>query len=203
MTDKATHQLLKMAVAQTLKPLGWHSMNASACDVLTDILGSYMLTVAKTTAAYSSHGRYLSACSKTVKQATCLSVPPSLTANRTDPNLTDLNCAFRDLGISVSKLSEFRMEVDSTPLKHHVANFPLKKPSTHVYQPSSASVTGSTGLSSRKVSRMSRSSSLTSEEEEDDYIPSYLPPLPSTKGDEKGIWSFRHVPFLGLYHYDS
>ncbi len=56
MSEEVTSQLLRIAVAHTLRPLGWHSVGTSACDVLADVMGRYMLTVAKTTAAYSCHG---------------------------------------------------------------------------------------------------------------------------------------------------
>ena len=58
MGDEFTHQILRMVVGRICQPLGWHAMNSNAGDALADIMKHYMTTLAKTTAAYSSHGRY-------------------------------------------------------------------------------------------------------------------------------------------------
>ena len=95
-----------------------------------------------------------------------------LKANRTEPNLSDLALAFRDLGVNLSEVSEFCREVESNPCAHVVPKYPLTKKSYHVYN----------GPSSHTMVRGSRNSSFSSDEEDEGYIPSYLPPLPQ-KGD--------------------
>jgi len=106
-------------------------------------------------------------------------LPFFLTANRTEPNLKDLALAFADLGINVAELSEFCQEVESTKPPQGIPKYPMPRKLTHVNLSATARV-----VTRKQVSRSSRSSS-TSSDEEEDYIPSYLPPLPS-KLTEKG-----------------
>ena len=114
-----------------------------------------------------------------------LSTPPPpnllpffLTANRTEPNLKDLAQAFADLGIDVAELSEFCREVESTKPTQAIPKYPLPRKSTHVNLSTTSRV-----VARKQISRSSRSSSTSSDEEE--IIPCYLPPLPS-KHSEKG-----------------
>ncbi len=100
-----------------------------------------------------------------------------VTANRTDPNLTDLHQAFRDLGISIPDLTEFCSGVDLGKFKRAVPKFPCPKPSSHIYQPGGGPGSDASGTNSEEMVSMSRS--LMSEEE--GCISSYLPPLPSVK----------------------
>ena len=62
MSEEYTHQLLRMVVGQICQPLGWNAMHSSACDVLADIMKNYILTMAKTTAAYGCHGMCVCVC---------------------------------------------------------------------------------------------------------------------------------------------
>lgn len=100
-------------------------------------------------------------------------------ANRTEPNLSDLSRAFHSLGIDLNDLSEFIREVQSAPLEQAIPRFPVPHNSSHVYQGPA-----SYGETSKK---RSRAPSLSSEDEEYDHIPPYLPPLPSQGTDaERG-----------------
>lgn len=56
MSDEFNHHLLRMIVARICQPLGVHGMHMSVCDALADVLKNYLLTLGKTTAAYSWHG---------------------------------------------------------------------------------------------------------------------------------------------------
>ena len=99
-------------------------------------------------------------------------------ANRTEPNLIDLERAFGNLGIDLPDLSEFHKEVSSSPLEQEVPRFPVPRSSAHVYY-GAASFGGTS-------KRRSRAPSLSSEDEESyDHIPPYFPPLP-TAAQEKG-----------------
>ena len=90
----------------------------------------------------------------------------SFTANRTEPNLVDLERAFCHL--------------HSSPLEQKIPRYPIPRDSSHVYS----------GLASFGESkRRSRAPSLSSEDEEYDHIPPYLPALPSQgKDDDKGLF---------------
>ena len=58
MSEEFSHQLLRVVVAKLCQPLGWHGMHVSAGDVLTDVMKHYILTLAKTTSAYSALGQF-------------------------------------------------------------------------------------------------------------------------------------------------
>ena len=58
MTEEATHQLARQAVAKLCQPLGWQGMGNGACDVLADLMKRYVLMLGRHTAAYASHGEY-------------------------------------------------------------------------------------------------------------------------------------------------
>ena len=58
MADDFTHQILRMVVARICQPLGWHAMNSNAGDVLADIMRQYILTIGRTTTAYTCHGEF-------------------------------------------------------------------------------------------------------------------------------------------------
>ena len=92
--------------------------------------------------------------------------------------MTDLAQAFRVLRIDISDLNEFLEEVESSPLDHQIPRFPIPRNSSHVYHgPTSYGETSK---------RRSRAPSLSSEDEEFDHIPPYLPPLPSQIDADKG-----------------
>ena len=56
MADDFCHRALRGVVAQLCHSLGWHSIHSSSCDVLAELLSRYMLSVARTTTSYSTHG---------------------------------------------------------------------------------------------------------------------------------------------------
>ncbi len=57
MNDDFARKVLKIVVGKVCQPLGVHGMQTSVCEVMTDVLKTYLLTLAKTTASYSVHGR--------------------------------------------------------------------------------------------------------------------------------------------------
>lgn len=165
-------------------------MQSSVCDTMTDVLKSYLLALGKTTSTYCSHGKMMKSCHTRFPFCfygfcimRCALTIVLFLANRTQPNLSDLAQAFRNLGVDLSDLSEFICEVDSAPLEQVVPRFPIPRKSAHIYQGPS-----SYGETSKK---RSRAPSLSSEDEEYDHIPPYLPPLPSQVIDaEKGILNY-------------
>lgn len=56
MSDEFSRQVLRMVVGKVCQPLGVHGMQTSVCEVLTDVLKNYLLTLGRTTAAYCTHG---------------------------------------------------------------------------------------------------------------------------------------------------
>ncbi len=57
MSEEFTQRVLRQVVGRICQPLGWHAMNSDAADVLSDITKQYILTLGRTTAAYSCHGK--------------------------------------------------------------------------------------------------------------------------------------------------
>ena len=52
MADEVSHQLGRHVIAKLCHSLGWQGIQNEACDVLTDLMKRYILTLGKTTAAY-------------------------------------------------------------------------------------------------------------------------------------------------------
>ena len=62
MTEEFTHHILRMVVGRVCQPLGVHGMHQSVCDCMADVLKHYLLTLGRTTASYSSHGKKVIHC---------------------------------------------------------------------------------------------------------------------------------------------
>jgi len=92
---------LGLATGQICQSLGWHSIQRSSHDILTDVLERYMKQVAKTTASYC--------------QNCC----------RTDPNLNDVALAFNDLAINLDELEDYIHQVEQSPAKYVSPALPL------------------------------------------------------------------------------
>ena len=56
MSDQYTHNVLKAVAARVCQPLGWHAIQSNACDILSEMLGSYIGSIGRSAAAYSFHG---------------------------------------------------------------------------------------------------------------------------------------------------
>ena len=54
--DQFSSRALRRVVAQLCLSLGWHNIQSGAWDVLAEIMSHYMLTAARKTASYCSHG---------------------------------------------------------------------------------------------------------------------------------------------------
>ena len=57
MNEEFAKAVLKVVVGKVCQPLGVHGMQLSVCEALTDVLKTYLLTLGRTTAAYSAHGK--------------------------------------------------------------------------------------------------------------------------------------------------
>ena len=58
MNEEFARQVLRVVVGKVCQPLGVHGMHTSVCETLTDVLKTYLLTLGRTTASYSLHGKY-------------------------------------------------------------------------------------------------------------------------------------------------
>ena len=50
------------------------------------------------------------------------------TDSRTEPNLDDLDLAFRDIGVYLSELEDYVSQVDQVPFIHQLPQYPKPKP---------------------------------------------------------------------------
>lgn len=48
---------MKASVAALCQSVGWHGINNGTCDILNDIAVKYLLTIGRTTADYTTHGK--------------------------------------------------------------------------------------------------------------------------------------------------
>ncbi|XP_058445008.1 transcription initiation factor TFIID subunit 3-like [Malaya genurostris] len=107
MSERYTHQLLKVVVAQVCQTIGWHSIQSTPLELLMDILDQYLKDITRLTHRYSE------------------------LYNRTDPNLDDVALAYRDIGINLGDLQEYLQFVDPIARPFEVPKYPLPK-ETHL-----------------------------------------------------------------------
>ncbi|XP_018560819.1 transcription initiation factor TFIID subunit 3 [Anoplophora glabripennis] len=93
----------KIAVAKILQTIGWHSINSTPLEVLTDILARYVHQISKTTNNYASE------------------------FGQTEPNLDHLGLAFHEMGINLQELEEYVTYVNFAPGPAPVPKFPIPK----------------------------------------------------------------------------
>lgn len=58
MDDEFARRVLRVVVGKVCQPLGVHGMQTSVCETLTDVLKKYLLTLGRTTASFSVHGKW-------------------------------------------------------------------------------------------------------------------------------------------------
>ncbi|KAI8504256.1 transcription initiation factor TFIID subunit 3 [Branchiostoma belcheri] len=103
MADPFTRRLLRVCVAQICQTLGWHAVQTTPCEVLTDILHRYLEQVSRTAHRYSEQ------------------------FGRTEPNLDDLGLAFGDLSMNLQEIEHYIANVEPVPFAHQLPSFPLPK----------------------------------------------------------------------------
>ncbi|KAG5879816.1 hypothetical protein JTB14_007668 [Gonioctena quinquepunctata] len=92
-----------MAVGKILQTIGWHSINSTPLEVLTDIFSSYIQQITKITNDYASE------------------------FGQTDANLDHLGLAFQEMGVNLSELEEYVTYVNFAPGAHPAPKFPVPK----------------------------------------------------------------------------
>ncbi|XP_055585843.1 transcription initiation factor TFIID subunit 3 [Uranotaenia lowii] len=107
MSEKYTHQLLKVVVAQVCQAIGWHSIQSTPMELMIDILDQYLKDITRTTHRYAE------------------------LYNRTDPNLDDVALAYREMGTNLGELQEYLQFVDPIEKVFEVPKYPLPK-ETHL-----------------------------------------------------------------------
>lgn len=93
----------KIAVSKILQTIGWHTVNSTPLEVLTDILSKYMLQISKISADYAHE------------------------FGQTEVNLDHLGLAFQEMGINLGELEEYVTFVNFAPGPHAVPKFPITK----------------------------------------------------------------------------
>ncbi|XP_050296632.1 transcription initiation factor TFIID subunit 3 [Anthonomus grandis grandis] len=103
MSAEYSREHCKIVVGKILQTIGWHSINTTPLEVLTDILSSYVKEIAKTTAAYAAE------------------------FGQTEPNLDHLGLAFQELGVNLGELEEYVTYVNFVPPPHPVPKYPIPR----------------------------------------------------------------------------
>ncbi|XP_019558649.3 transcription initiation factor TFIID subunit 3 [Aedes albopictus] len=105
MSERYTHQLLKVVVAQICQTIGWHSIQSTPMELMIDILDQYLRDITKVTHRYAE------------------------LYNRTDPNLDDVALACREMGMNLTEMQEYLEYVDPIERPFEVPKYPLPKDS--------------------------------------------------------------------------
>jgi len=106
MSENFARELVKVVIGQITQGMGFHSIQQSACDTLSDILTLYMEEIGYSSHLYAEH------------------------ASRVESNYHDINRAFEDLGVSIQDLHAFATQVEELPFPKAVPKFPLPKKET-------------------------------------------------------------------------
>lgn len=103
MTSQYSRDHCKIALAKVLQTIGWHSINSTPLEVLTDILARYIQQISKVANEYSNE------------------------FGQTEPNLDHLGLAFQEMGINLGDLEEYVTYVNFCPNPSPVPKFPIPK----------------------------------------------------------------------------
>ncbi|CAH0561863.1 unnamed protein product [Brassicogethes aeneus] len=98
-----TRDHIKLSVGKILQTLGWHSINSTPLEVLTDVLARFLSQLTKLTNDYANE------------------------FGQTDANLDHLGLAFREMGISIGELEEYVTYVNFSPPPALVPKYPIPK----------------------------------------------------------------------------
>ncbi|GJQ67755.1 hypothetical protein Trydic_g21073 [Trypoxylus dichotomus] len=101
--NRYSRDMVKVSVARMLQTIGWHSIQSTPLEMLTDILIQYMTQMAKLTNDYAN-------------EFGCI-----------DPNLDHLGLVFREFHISLSELEEYVANVDFGPPAVNIPKYPIPK----------------------------------------------------------------------------
>lgn len=105
MSERYTHQLLKVVVAQICQTIGWNSIQSTPMELMIDILDQYLRDITRVTHRFAE------------------------LYNRTDPNLDDVALAYREMGMNLGELQEYLQFVDPIERPFEVPKYPLPKDS--------------------------------------------------------------------------
>ncbi|XP_025833542.1 transcription initiation factor TFIID subunit 3 isoform X2 [Agrilus planipennis] len=103
MASQYSREQIKIAVAKICLTIGWHSVQTTSVEILTDILSHYLLQLGKSTADYANEFGMI------------------------EPNLDHLALAFRDFHVNLSELEEYVKYVDFGEPPTSVPKFPIPK----------------------------------------------------------------------------
>lgn len=102
--------LVKVAVGQILQTVGFQTTQAAALDILVEVLERYVLLISRTTHDFAELGEYYISLIFELYTYLMLS---RIIANRTEPTLDDLACAFERHRVSLGELDEYINWVDT------------------------------------------------------------------------------------------
>ncbi|VVC33006.1 Hypothetical protein CINCED_3A004761 [Cinara cedri] len=117
MTDEFIRQGLTTSVAQICSNIGWHSMSNSTLQMMTDILYEYFKDLAQSVKKFSEISDTL------------------------NPDIDDVNMAFRDKDVVIPDLVKYLKQVGSIEFPHRVPKFPVPtKSNLNIMKPGSREI---------------------------------------------------------------
>lgn len=103
MSSQYSRDHCKIAVSKILQTIGWHTVNSTPLEVLTDILSKYIQQISKTAVDYANE------------------------FGQTEVNLDHLGLSFQDMGVNLDELDEYVTYVNFAPGPHAAPKFPIAK----------------------------------------------------------------------------
>lgn len=103
MSNSFARDHCKIAMAKILQTIGWHTINSTPLEVLTDLLVTHLKQICQLTNEYATE------------------------FGNTEPNLDHLGLAFREMGINIAELDEYVTYVNFCPPAQPAPKFPIAK----------------------------------------------------------------------------
>lgn len=103
MSSQYSRDHCKVAVSKILQTIGWHSINSTPLEVLTDILSKYIQQISKISVDFANE------------------------FGQTEVNFDHLGLAFQEMGINLVDLDEYVTYVNFAPAPHAAPKFPVPK----------------------------------------------------------------------------
>lgn len=103
MSAMFAQEVLKVVVGHCSNNIGWHGIQASSLDLLTEVLQKYMTEIGKSAHRYSEQ------------------------FGRTEPNLDDIGLTFREMGIHIEDLANYIGNVEPSQLSSDLPKYPVPR----------------------------------------------------------------------------
>ncbi|XP_067930112.1 transcription initiation factor TFIID subunit 3-like isoform X2 [Watersipora subatra] len=112
MAENYSQSVIRAAVGQICKSVGFDSINKSALEVLVDFAERHAVLIGRKSRRYAEQ------------------------FGRTDPTIDDLEMAFKEVDISTKEMVDFKKSIDPVTLSQEVYDYPIKlQPAVKLFIP--------------------------------------------------------------------